>query len=202
MGGHAKTGHIDADDAHAIDGIGQQLQRHAGCGGHAQIGDHDGVIFFRIGHLEHRFANVFKQLAGHQCFRIERHIAHGAAGAIKMAGEGQAINAAGRTGQDGGGAAHAQAHAQAAERRAHGLRLVMRPLGIIRRITFQHFGFAGLGGGFAHGVGPGMAAGAFRWRSIRHDGRKLFRHCRTPLPGWAWFRKCRRADRPGWPASG
>jgi hypothetical protein len=39
--GTPKPGHVDADDAHAVDLLGQQLQRHAAGGGHAQVDDDD-----------------------------------------------------------------------------------------------------------------------------------------------------------------
>ena len=43
MGGHTKTRHIDADDAHTVDFFGQQLQWHTAGSGHTQIDDDDGV---------------------------------------------------------------------------------------------------------------------------------------------------------------
>ena len=112
MGRHAEARHIDADDADAVDFLGQQLQRHARRGGHAKIGDDHRVVKLGIGHLEDRLADVLEQLAGDQGFGIERHIADGAARAVEMRGEGQAIDAAGRAGQDGRGAAHAQPNPQ------------------------------------------------------------------------------------------
>ena len=46
---HAKTGNVDADDAHAVDLLRQQLQRHAAGRGHAQVDDDDAVVLFRVG---------------------------------------------------------------------------------------------------------------------------------------------------------
>jgi hypothetical protein len=40
---HPKAGHIDADDAHALNFLGQQLQRDATGGGHTQVDDDDGI---------------------------------------------------------------------------------------------------------------------------------------------------------------
>ena len=202
MGRHAKARHVDADDAHTVDRIGQQLQRHTRSGRHAQIGHHDRVVFFRVGHVVHSVADILEQLAGNQCFRIERHIAHRAPRSVEVRREGEAINAAGRAGQDGGGAAHAQANAQRTEGRAHGLRLVVRALGIIGRIAIQHFRLAGLGRCIAHRVGAGVAAGAVCRRLGSGRNCQVFRHCRTPLPGSASSHRRRRAYRPEKPVSG
>ena len=61
--GDTETRHVDADDSHAIDFFGKQLQGHTTGGGHTQIDDHNGVVFFGIGLVVDRLANVFKQLA-------------------------------------------------------------------------------------------------------------------------------------------
>ena len=119
--------------------LGSRRKRHAGGGRHAQVDDDDGVVFVGIGELEHRLANVLEQLAGDQRLRVERDVSDGAPRAVEMRGEGQAVDAAGGARQDGRRAAHAQADAQRAERRAHALRLVVRAgrivLGVARRAS-------------------------------------------------------------------
>ena len=142
MGRHAKTRHVDADDANAVDFLRQEPQRHAGSRRHAEVRDHDRVVMLGVRELEHGFADVLEQLAGHKRFGIERHIAHGALGAVEMRREGQAVNAAGGARKDGRRPAHAKADAQRAERRAHALRLIVRPLRIILRILFEHLALA------------------------------------------------------------
>ena len=146
MGGNAKTGHIDTDDAHTVDFPGQQLQRHAAGGRYTQVDDDDGVQLVRIGLVVDRLTDVFEQLAGNQRLGVERHITHAAAGAVEMAGECETVDAAGRAGKNGERTAHAQAYAQRTESRAHALRLVVRSRGRIQRIVFgvlcQHVGFS------------------------------------------------------------
>jgi hypothetical protein len=101
--GHAEAGHIDADDAHAVDGLGQQLQRHAAGRGHAQVDDdHRCRTWPGRPACMHGVADVLEQLAGDQAFAVEGHVAHAAARAVEMRGEGQAVDAAGRAAQDGG----------------------------------------------------------------------------------------------------
>ena len=135
MRGHAETGHVDADDAHAVDLLGQQLQRHAAGRGHAQVDDDDAVVQGRVGLLVHRLADVLEQLAGDQRFAVEGHVADAAPRAVEMRGEGQPVDAAGAAAQDGVRAAHAQPHAQRAEGRAHALRLVVRAGAFGQRIV-------------------------------------------------------------------
>ena len=67
------------------------------------------------------FADVLEQLARDQRLRVERHIAHGPPRAVEMRGEGQAVDAAGRAGQDRRGPPHAQTDAQRPEGRAHAI---------------------------------------------------------------------------------
>ena len=160
MGRHAEARHVDADDAHAVDFVRQQIERHAGRGRHAQIDDDDGVVQRRIGELEHRFADVLEQLAGDQRFGIERHVADRAPRAVEVRGEGQAIDAAGRAGQDRRGAAHAQADAQRAEGRTHALRLVVRTLGIVGGVAIENLALAGRRGRGLQLVGAGVTAEA------------------------------------------
>ncbi len=116
----------------------------------------------RVGLRVHRVADVLEQLAGDQRLAVEGHIAHAAARAVEVAGEGQAVHAAGAAAQDGGGAAHAQAHAQRTEGRAHALRLVVRAgiraLRVVGRVLRQHLALAGLRGGLQHLVLAGVAA--------------------------------------------
>ena len=116
MGRHAEARHVDADDAHAVDLLRQRPQRNAGSGGHAEIGDDDRVVKRRVGQRVHGLANILVELAGDQRFRIERHVADGALGAVEMRGEGEPVDAAGRAGKHGGGAAHAQADPQGCRR--------------------------------------------------------------------------------------
>ena len=61
--GHAKTWHIDANDTNTVDLFGQQLKWHTTGSRHAQIDDHNAVVFFGIGLVENSLANVFEQLA-------------------------------------------------------------------------------------------------------------------------------------------
>ena len=142
MGRHAEARHVDADDAHAVDLIRQQIERHARGRRHAEIGDDDGVVKRGIGELEDGFADVLEQFAGDQRLRIERHVTDRAPRAIEMRGERQAIDAAGRAGEDRRGAAHAQADPQRAERRAHALRLVVRTFGIVCGVAIENVALA------------------------------------------------------------
>ena len=155
---NTKAGDVNADDAHTVDLARQKAERHAGRGGNAEVDHHDRVDFFWIGQVMDGLADILEQLSGDQRFRIERHIANRAARAIKMRNEGQAIDAAGRTGQDGRGAAHAQADAQRTEGRAHALRLVVRTGGIILGVARERFARAGFPGGVEHGLASGVAA--------------------------------------------
>jgi hypothetical protein len=156
MGGHTKTGHVDADDAHTVDLFGQQLQWHTAGGGHTQVDDDHGVDLFRVGLGMHRITDVFKQLAGDQRLRVEGHITHATARTVKMRGEREAVHAAGRARQNGGGALHAQTHTQRAKRWAHTLRLVVRTgirlARVVAGVLVEHFGFARLFGGGHHGI--------------------------------------------------
>jgi hypothetical protein len=178
MRGHTKTRHVDADDAHAVDGLGQQLQQHGAGGGHAQVDDDHGVVLGRVALGVHRVADVLEQLARDQAFAVEGHVAHTAAGAVEVAGEGQAVDAAGAAAQDGAGAAHAQPYAQRTEGRAHALRLVVRACAFRQRVVLlQLLDDVALAGGFRrgqHGVAPGMAAQAILLRGSR-VGERAFR---------------------------
>ncbi len=164
MGGHTKTGHVDADDAHAIDLFGQELQRHATGGRHTQVDDHDGVHLVRIRFGVHRIADVFKQLARDQRLGVEGHITHTASSAVKMRCESESVHAAGRAGQDGGGALHAQAHAQRAKGRTHALRLVVwAGIGlawVVAGVLVQHLRLARLFRPRHHGIGARVTAHA------------------------------------------
>ena len=81
---HAKAWYINANDAHPVDVFGQQLQRDATGSGYAQINDDDGVVVGWVGLVVDRLADVFKQLAGYQAFRVEGDIADAALGTVKM----------------------------------------------------------------------------------------------------------------------
>ena len=91
----------------------------------------------------HRIADVFEQLARHQGFRIERHIADRAARAVKVADKGQPIHTARRARKHGCHPPHPQAHAQRPKGGAHALRLVMRALGVIAGVLIQQFRVSG-----------------------------------------------------------
>ena len=158
MGGYPKSRHVNTDDADTIDLFRQQPQRHTRRARDTQIGHHDGIVLFRIGHLMNRITDVFEQLAGHQGFGVERHIADRALGPVEMRGERQAVDAAGRPGQHGGGSAHAQAHTQRAKCRTHALRLVMRTGGIIFCILVEDVRLTGQLGGLEHFILAGMAS--------------------------------------------
>ena len=167
----AEPRHVDADDAHAVDRLRKQPQRHAGCRRHAEIRHDDRVVMLGIGELVDRLADVLEQLAGDQRLGVERHVAHRTARTVEVRGECQAVDAAGRARQHRRGALHTQADAQRAERRAHALRLVVRALRIIGRVACQHFGIAGLGCGRPHLRLAAVAAGARRrdrLAGIRH----------------------------------
>jgi hypothetical protein len=157
----------------------------------------------------HRVADILEQLARDQRLRIERHIADRAARAVEVRGEGQAIHAAGRSRQDRGGAAHAQADAQRPEGRAHALRLVVRDPSDNRRRTASSVSLLP-----AMRRRPARSWSLPEWQparrlqrlgapwqrigSARCPGRKmLLRHCRTPLQGRLVSIRCRRACRPG-----
>ncbi len=155
---HAEARHVDADDANAVDLLRQEPQRHAGGGRHAEIGDDDGVVVLRVGKLEHRLADVLEQLAGDERLGVERHVADGAARAVEVRGEGEAVDAARGARQDRRGAPHAQADAQRAEGRAHALRLVVRPGRIVGGVAIERFALAGGRCGAPHLVPARMAA--------------------------------------------
>jgi hypothetical protein len=158
MGRHAETRHVDANDAHAVDLLREQIERHAGGSRHAQIDHHHGVVIGGFGGLENRVADILEKLAFDERFRIERHVADGAAGAVKMRREGQPINAAGGARENGGDALHPQAHAQRAEGRAHRLRLVVRPARVIGHQLVHAGGFPRLARRIEHALAPAMAA--------------------------------------------
>ncbi len=61
--GNAENGNVYADDANPVDLLGQEAERYAGGGGHAEVDDHDGVVVGRLGHLEHRLADILEQFA-------------------------------------------------------------------------------------------------------------------------------------------
>ena len=182
---HAESGHVDADDAHAVDLLRQQLQGHPGGGRHAQVDDDDGVVERRVGELVYRFADVLEQLAGHQRFGIEGHVADGAPRAVEMRREGQSVHAACRTRQHGRRAAHSQSHAQRAECRTHALRLIVRAGRIVGGVLRQRFGLAGGRGRAAHLLLAGVAA-----QSVSLGGRLV-----DDRVSRSWVRRCRRRSR-------
>ena len=190
---HAEPRHVDADDAHAVDVLGQQLQRHTTGGRHAQVDDDHCVVLRRIRQLEHRFADVFEQLAGHQRFAVERHVTHAATRTVEVRGKSQSIDAAGRTRQHGRGTAHAQADTQRAEGRTHRLRLIVRTLRIIQCVLIQHTALAGGAGRTLQLVATGMAAQTVAFQRIGVDDLDVgnvghgghLKRCRTPLRAWA-----------------
>ena len=145
MGGYTKPWHINTNDAYTVDFLGQQLQRNTAGGGYAQIDDDDAIELVGIGLFVHSVADVFKQFTGDQGFRVERHIAHGAACAVKMRGECETVHTTGRAAQDGGCAAHAQTHAQRTKSRTHALRLVVRAFGVVGCVLRQHFALTRFG---------------------------------------------------------
>ena len=205
VGRYTKTGHINTNDAHTVDLFGQQLQRHAAGGGDTQVDDHDGIELRRVCLGVHRLADVFEQLAGDQGLGAEGYIAHTAARTVKMRCESQSVDAAGRARQNSLRAAHAQAHAQRTEGRAHALRLVMRTGVLVARVILgvllQHLGFACGLGCCQQGFAPAVAAHAIalergghralRWRDMDRNGLGIghgfsrLRLRRRPLPKWA-----------------
>ena len=91
---------------------------------------------------------------------LNGHIADRATRAVEMRGEGQPIDAAGRSRKHRGGAAHAQADAERAEGRTHALRLIVRADRIIGGVALERLALAGSLRGAAHLLGTGMAAHA------------------------------------------
>ena len=158
MGRDAEARHVDADDPDAVDLGRQKLQRHAGGGRHAEVRHHDGVVLLRVRKLVHRVADVLEELARHQRFGVERHIADRAACAVEVAHEGQPVDAARRTREHGRHPPHPQADAQRAEGRAHALRLVVRTLRVVARELVEHLGVARGARRRLHRRGPGMTA--------------------------------------------
>ena len=190
---NAETGHVDADDADAVDVLAQQMQRHTARGRHAEIGDDNRVVIGRIGEALDRLLDVFEQFAGDERFGAERHVTDRPFCAVEVRGEGQPVNAACRAREHRRRAPHAQAHAQRAESRTHRLRLVMRALRIVGGVAFEHFGLARLNRCRAQRV-PARAAALGK--------KSRLRQCRKPLRGWAWRCTRRRACRPASRASG
>ncbi len=137
MGGHAKAGHIDTDNAHTVNLFGQQIKGHAGGGRYAQVNYHYGIVFIGIGELVYGLTDVLEQLSCNQGFRVKRHVAHSAPGAVEVGGEGQPVNATGRATQDGGRATHAQADSQGSKGWAHTLGLVVGPHRVVFRVLVQ-----------------------------------------------------------------
>ena len=152
MGWYAEPWYIDTDNAHAIYCIGQQTKWNTAGSRHAQVGDDDGIVFFRIGHLLDGFLDIFEKLAGDQSLRTERDIANAAPRTIEVRRKRQAIYAAGRTREDRRGAPHPQANPKRAECRAHRLWLVVRAERIVLGILIEYLGLASLLRGIAHGV--------------------------------------------------
>ena len=157
MGRHAEARHVDPDDADAVDLLGQPVQRHAGRGRHAEIDHHDRVQIGRLGQRIHGVADVFVELATDQRLGVERHVADRPTRAVEMRRERQPIDAAGGPAQDRRDPAHPQPHPQRPERRAHRLRLVVRPLRIVRREPVEDRAFAGRPGGRQHGLATCVA---------------------------------------------
>ncbi len=165
MGRHAEARHVDPDHAHAVDLLGQAIQRHARRGRHAQVDDDNRIQIGRLGQRIDGVANVFVELAAHQRLGVERHITDGPTRSIEMRRERQPVNAACRPTQDRRDPAHAQPDAQRPERRTHRLRLVMRPLRIVGRQPVEHGALAGRACGRQHRLAARMAtSGAGRQR--------------------------------------
>ena len=158
VGRYAEPGHVDADDANAVDLLGQEPERHAGRGRYAEVRDDDGVVLLRIGELEDRLADILEQLAGDERLGVERHVAYRATRAIEVRREGEAVHAARGARQDGRGPPHPQPDAQRTECRAHALRLIVRAGRIVGGVAIERFALAGGHGGAPHFVPTRMAA--------------------------------------------
>ena len=223
MGRHAEAGNVDADDAYAVDLLGQEAQRNARRGRHAEIDDDDRVVLVRVGELEDRVADVLEELAGDQRFGIERHVADGALGPVKVRREGQAVDAAGRAAEHARRPAHAKPDPQRAEGRAHALRLVVRADGIVARVALERLVHAGGFGGLAELLFSRMATRAFgardrsrrrvdlarafeggprrfRWLGQCHGVSSAVRRCRRRLREKASSLARPRTCPPSWPA--
>ena len=66
MSGYAKAGDINTNDAHTVNLVGEQIQRHARCSRHAEVDYHHCVVFIGVGQFVDRFADILKQLTRHQ----------------------------------------------------------------------------------------------------------------------------------------
>ena len=175
VGGHAEARHVDADHAHAVDLGGQQAERHARRGRDAEVGDDDRIVERGIGEFVHRIADVLEQLAGDERFGIKRYVADAAARAVEVAGERQAVNAAGGAREHGRGAPHPKADAERPEGGAHRLRLIVRALGVIGGIAREDLGLARQTRGRVHRVRGRVTAaaldGRFRGHALRQHRR-------------------------------
>ena len=150
MGGNSKSRHINAHNPNAVDLVGQKPQRHTRCCWNAQIGNHDRVIAFGVGHIMDSLADILEKLTSNERFGIERHIANRAPRTVEMAHEGKPIDATGRSAENGGCATHPQTHTKRAKSGTHALGFVMRALGVILGILIKDFGFACHAGSLFH----------------------------------------------------
>ena len=91
---HAESGHINANDANAVDGLRQHFERYARGRRNAEIRNDDRVVLLGVSHLMHAVANVFVQLACNERFRIERDVADRTPGTVEVARKGQPVYAA------------------------------------------------------------------------------------------------------------
>ena len=195
VGRHAEARHVNPDDANALDFLRQQIQRHAGRRWDAKIDDDDRVVILGLRQIEHRIADVLEQLATHQGFRIERHIADSSFGPIEMRREGQAIDATSRAGQDRRRAPHTEPDAQRAEGRAHGLRLIMWAAWIIRLHLVKRITFSCCSRSLQHRLPAAMTAGGRAGAVDRRFSERDVHDARPPprrsLPGMASLRSRR-----------
>ena len=166
MGRHAEARHVDPDHPDPVDLGRQAVQRNARRGRNTQIDHHDRVVLVRLGHLGDGIADVFVELTGDEGFRIERNVADRPASAVEMRREGQTVHTAGRPREDRRRPPHPQPDPQRAERRTHGLWLVVRPFWIIGRESIKNLRLAGFAGSLVHHVGACMAARRIRLRLL------------------------------------
>ena len=176
---HAEARNINSNNPDPVDRLWKKSQRYPGGRGHAEVGHHDGIVERRIGRALHRLLDVFKELARDQRFRVKGHVAYGAPRAIKMRGEGEAINAAGGPGKNGGRAPHAKPDPQRAEGWAHALRLIVGPFRVVLR-ELGH-GFRVGAGTAPQGLRSAIAAVYLGDRDLLHRVLWL-RWCHTPPP--------------------
>ena len=186
MGRHPESGHVDAENTHAVELFGQETQGYAGGGRHAEVDHHDGIVVIRIGELEYRLAHVLEERTRDQGLRVEGHITDRATCAVEMGGKGQTVDTTAGACEYHGRAPHAQPDPQGAERRTHGLGLIVRSLRIVPRVALQQLAVSRCGRGGVQGLDAAVTATA-----LPRVGRAIT----DRTFGLGWLRHRRRSPR-------